>query len=46
MVASECLKGLKLQDDWYVEDVIKRSPHSTGGCFSCGYRVSKNEKKA
>lgn len=46
MVASECLKGLKLQDDWYVEDVIKRSPHSTGGCFSCGYRVSKNGKKA
>ena len=46
MVASENLKGLNLTDDWYVEDIIKRSPHSTGGCFSCGYRVSKNRKTA
>lgn len=46
MVASENLKGLPLNDNWYVEDIIKRSPHSTGGCFSCGYRVSKNGKTA
>lgn len=46
MVASENLKGLFLEDGWYVEDIIKRSPHSTGGCFSCGYKVSKDKKFA
>ena len=46
MAASENLKGLTLSDGWYVDDIIKRSPHSTGGCFSCGYWVSKNGKKA
>lgn len=46
MVASENLKGLSLEDGWYVEDIIKRTPHSTGGCFSCGYKVSKDNKYA
>lgn len=41
MVASESLEGLTLADNWYVEKILQRSPHSTGGCFSTGYKVKK-----
>lgn len=46
MVASESLEGLTLADNWYVEKILQRSPHSTGGCFSTGYKVKKNDKIA
>lgn len=45
-IPAECLAGLTVENGWYVNKMIQRSPHSTGGNFSSGYEVEKDGKKA
>jgi serine/threonine protein kinase len=45
-IPSECLKGLTLDGDWIVGEIIHRNPHSTGGNFSTGYQVERSKQKA
>ncbi len=42
MAPAKCLEGLVLSNGWTVGKMIKPPPHSTGGCFSVGYKV-RNE---
>ena len=35
------LKGLDLDDGWTVVEAVKRKPNATGGCFSVGYLVAR-----
>jgi len=46
MRPAECLSGTILVDDWIAGDIVKPSPHSTGGCFSVGYQVSNSRTGA
>ena len=45
-IPSECLLGLTLSDGWRVIEQVHKSLHSTGGHFSCGYRVEQNGEVA
>ena len=43
---ANCLAGMTLNDGWHVVELIKRPPQSTGGHFSVGYKVRRNEVEA
>ncbi len=45
-IPSECLLGLSLSDGWTVVEQVHKSPHATGGHFSCGYRAQKDRQVA
>jgi serine/threonine protein kinase len=45
-IPSECLLGLSLTGGWTVTKQVHKSPHATGGHFSCGYQVEQNGEVA
>lgn len=45
-IPAECLTGLSLKNNWYVKEIMIKTGNSTGGCFSAGYKVIKNNKCA
>jgi len=45
-IPSSCLKGLKLNNGWTVIEEISKHPTATGGCFSTGYKVKKDNQTA
>src|SRR5437868_5174928 len=42
MNPAQQLKGMTLDDGWYVRDFATRKPNATGGFFSQGYIVERN----
>jgi eukaryotic-like serine/threonine-protein kinase len=44
MSAAERLLGIYLNNGWKVIEKLDRSDKSTGGCFSCGYKVEREGK--
>ena len=45
-IPSECLLGLKLDGGWTAVEQISKTPHSTGGRFSSGYKVKNDDEIA
>jgi len=43
MKPAECLEGLHLDGGWYVRSIRHRLPHATGGHFSVGYDVVRDD---
>ena len=43
MNPAEMLEGMKLEGGWEVVEKVTRSPNATGGYFSTGYRVRRDD---